>query len=422
MTTRVARRSAAAAATLGLLLLTAAGVWWMVYYAKAGTATRTYRDGLAPLVGCLAATSERCAALRTGNELRAPWNFLDERRGWPEYVRHVAAPNGVVRYHPALFWLGALLLAAGIAVAVTRRDVGLRSLLDHDAFVAYLFIIPSLVGFFVFFIQPAFNALLIAFHDWNLLRAPRYVGIANFERLFADERFWRSLRITGAYVLYNIPLQTLLALGIAALLDRTSHWLTGVVRGLMVIPWLLPPVVVGLLWLWMLDPLLGIVNAFLGLFGIARQPFLGSPNQVIPTIAGINVWQYTGYTALLFFAGLKTIPRELYQAAAIDGANAFRQFWHVTLPLLRPVTVFVLVTSVIGSFQVFDTIAITTSGGPAGSSMVILMYIYDKIFNRAFDMGLAAAASVVLFSILVFVTIAQLRLSRSGESDLAEYG
>jgi multiple sugar transport system permease protein len=338
-----------------------------------------------------------------------------------DYLRHLFAPNAIYRYQPALFWISALLLLAGVGLAAGRRDIGLQSFLNNDTFVAYLFIVPSLVGFLVFFIYPAFNALLIAFHEWNLLRPPRYTGLSNFERLFADERFWRSLRITGLYVLFNIPLQTLLALGIASLLDRTSNWLTGIVRGLMVIPWLLPPVVVGLLWLWMLDPLLGIMNVFLGAFGIPRQPFLGSPNQVIPTIAGINIWQYTGYTAILFFAGLKTIPRELYQAAAIDGANGLRQFWHITLPLLRPVTVFVLVTSIIGSFQVFDTIAITTAGGPAGSSMVILMYIYDKIFNRGFDMGLAAAASVALFVILVFVTIVQLRFSRAGESDLAEY-
>jgi len=148
---------------------------------------------------------------------------------------------------------------------------------------------------------------------------------------------------------------------------------------------------------------------------------------VIPTIAGINIWQYTGYTAILFFAGLKTIPRDLYQAAGIDGANEWTQFWRITLPLLRPVMLFVLVTSIIGSFQVFDTVAITTGagptgGGPAGASSVILFYIFDKIFNRGFDMGLAAAASVALFLILIVVTLIQLRFLGSQESDLAEYG
>ena len=229
------------------------------------------------------------------------------------------------------------------------------------------------------------------------------------------------------YVVLNIPIQTALALLIAVILDRASNALSSVVRGLMVLPWLLPPIVVGLLWLWMLDPLLGIVNVLIGYLGIDRQPFLGSPTQVIPAIAGINIWQYTGYTAILFFAGLKTIPRELYHAAAIDGANEWSQFWRITLPLLRPVTVFVLVTSIIGSFQVFDTVAITTGagptgGGPAGASSVILFYIFDKIFNRGFDMGLAAAASVALFLILITVTIVQLRFAGGGESDLAEYG
>jgi len=323
-------------------------------------------------------------------------------------------------------WLALALIGTGLAITALHRDVNFATFANHDTFVATVFLIPSLVGFAVFFLYPAFNALLISFHEWNLLRDPKFVGLENFQDLVDDRRFWRSLRVTGQYVLWNIPLQTVLALGVAVLLDRTSNWITSAVRGLMVLPWLLPPVVVGLLWLWMLDPLLGIVNVLLGAIGIDRQPFLGSPDQVIPTIAGINIWQYTGYTAILFFAGLKTIPRELYHAAAIDGATIWQQFWRITLPLLRPVTIFVLVTSIIGSFQVFDTVAITTGigpggGGPAGASSVILYYIYDKIFNRGFDMGLASAASVALFLILVVVTAIQLRFSRASESDLAEY-
>lgn len=413
--------------TLGLIVLAAALLWWTIYYAKASTATITYSGNLASLTPCLILTTATCSSVETGNEYPTPGEFFEnERDTLPEYLEELIAPNGIARYQPATAWLSLALIAIGIGVAMRTRGVNLSTFMNHDHFVAFVFIVPSAIGFFTFFLYPAFNALLISFHEWNLLRAPKFVGFEKFEELFTDRRFWRSMRITLAYVLWNIPFQTVLALFIAVLLDRTSNWLTSAVRSLMVLPWLLPPVVVGLLWLWMLDPLLGVVNVLLASIGLERQPFLGSPDQVIPAIAGINIWQYTGYTAVLFFAGLKTIPRELYQAASIDGASVWQQFWRITLPLLQPVTIFVLVTSIIGSFQVFDTVAITTGagpegGGPAGASSVILYYIFDKIFNRGFDMGLAAAASVALFLVLVTVTIIQLRFSRAGESELADY-
>jgi multiple sugar transport system permease protein len=153
-------------------------------------------------------------------------------------------------------------------------------------------------------------------------------------------------------------------------------------------------------------------------FGISRQPFLGSVNQSMPSIAWINIWRHAGYTALLIFAGLQTIPKDVYEAAAIDGATERRMFWSITIPLLRPVLVFVLVTTVIGSFQIFDTIAITTKGGPVNATRVIFWYIYEFAFNR-FQMGYAMAAAVILFLILITITIVQMRYLRSGESDMA---
>ncbi|MEM8534886.1 MAG: sugar ABC transporter permease, partial [Chloroflexota bacterium] len=214
----------------------------------------------------------------------------------------------------------------------------------------------------------------------------------------------------------NIPLQTALAVGLAVLMDRLTQSLF--VRGVLVLPWLIPNVVVALLWLWLLDPSLGLLNQILGVFGISRQPFLGSVEQAMPAIAGINVWRHVGYTALLIFAGLQTIPKDVYEAGAIDGATETRMFWSITIPLLRPVLVFVLVTTVIGSFQIFDTIAITTQGGPVNATRVIYWYIYDQAFNR-FNMGYATTVAVVLFVILIVVTIIQLRYLRADSSDLA---
>jgi multiple sugar transport system permease protein len=292
-------------------------------------------------------------------------------------------------------------------------------LANNEALLGLLFILPASIGFILFFAYPAIRSVFISFYEWNLLTDAEYVALANYQAIFEDERFWRALQTTLTYVLWNIPLQTTIALFIAVMMDRihNSAWL----RGLFVLPWLLPNVVVGLLWLWMLDPTLGITNVALEGLGISRQPFLGSPDQAIASIAGINIWRHAGYTAILIFAGLKTIPKGLYEAASIDGAGGWAQFWRITLPLLRPVLVFVLVTSIIGSFQVFDTIAITTGGGPAGSTRTIIYYIYEQVFERRIRMGTATAASVVLFGILISVTLIQMRYLRSTSSDLADY-
>jgi multiple sugar transport system permease protein len=296
------------------------------------------------------------------------------------------------------------------------RPAWVKSWLSGETLLAWLFILPSLIGFAVFYAYPAVRGLWISFTNWDLLGTPRFIGFANYQKLLTDPQFWHSLWVTLYYVLLNIPLQTALALGIAVLMDRLTQSIF--VRGVLVLPWLIANVVVALLWLWLLDPSLGLVNQILGWFGIPPQPFLGSPSQAMPSIAVINIWRHVGYTALLIFAGLQTVPKDVYEAGAIDGATERRMFWSITIPLLRPVLVFVMVTTVIGSFQIFDTIAITTQGGPVSATRVIYWYIYEFAFNR-FQMGYATAVAVVLFLILITITIIQLRYFRAEESDLA---
>lgn len=290
---------------------------------------------------------------------------------------------------------------------------------NNEKLIAYLFILPSLVGFVVFFAIPAVRSVFISFQEWNLLTEAKYVGLENYQTIFADTRFWRSLQITITYVLWNIPLQTVLAVLIAVMMDRLSQ--STLLRGIMILPWLLPNVIVALLFLWLLDPTLGVINIVLQAIGIGKQGFFGAPDQAIATVAGVNIWRHMGYNAVLIFAGLKTIPKSLYEAAEIDGANGWTQFWRITIPLLRPVLVFVIVTSVIGSFQIFDTIAVTTGGGPAGATTTIIYYIYQEVFERRITMGTATAASVVLFLILITVTILQTRFLQARRSDLADY-
>lgn len=292
-----------------------------------------------------------------------------------------------------------------------------------DGRTAFWFLLPALIGFVVFYLFPTIRGIYLSFTDWNLLsNTGEVIGPDNYQTLWADPIFWNSIRVTTWYVILNIGVQTVLAIGIAVMLDRFAK--SSVMRSVTILPWLVPNVVVALLWLWLLDPNVGIVNSGIEFLGFEPIAFLGSPTAVIPTLAGINVWRHMGYTALLVFAGLQTIPRTLYEAAEVDGANEWQLFTRITAPLLRPVLALVLVITVIGSFQVFDTVNVATGGfggrpgGPINASRVIYLYIFEKAFaqNR---LGLAAAISVVLFVGLLVITIVQLRLLRASESDLS---
>jgi multiple sugar transport system permease protein len=282
--------------------------------------------------------------------------------------------------------------------------------------VALMFVAPALFGFVAFHLWPAIQGLYLSFTDWNVLSPAQFIGLDNYARLLQDPLFWNSLAVTAEYVVINIGLQTALALGLAVLLHRLTQSM--VVRGIILLPYMIPNVVVALVGFWMLDYQLGIGNQVLVWLGLDRIPFFGSEFWAIPTIAGLNIWRHLGYTALLIFAGLQTIPKDLYEAGAIDGASEWRMFWRITLPLLRPVLALVLVLTVIGSFQIFDTIAVTTEGGPVNATRVIYFYIFERAFDQ-FDFGYAAAMSVVLMLILSGITLLQLRMLRAGESDLS---
>lgn len=299
------------------------------------------------------------------------------------------------------------------SVLPVRRRMGRHW---RDAFPALVFIAPAAFGFVAFFLWPAIRGFGFSFTNWNLLRPPKFVGLDNYAKLVGDTLFWKSLAVTAEYVVLNIGLQTALAIGIAVLLQRLTR--SVLIRGIVLLPYLIPNVVVALIWLWILDFRLGIGNQVLEWVGIGRIPFLGSETWAIPTIAAINTWRYVGYTALLVFAGLQTIPNQVYEAASIDGASEWRMFTRITMPLLRPVLALVLVMTVIGSFQIFDTVAVTTEGGPVNATRVIYYYIFEKAFSR-FDFGYAAAMSMVLLVILAGITLIQLRLMRASESDLS---
>ncbi|WP_372489789.1 carbohydrate ABC transporter permease [Arthrobacter rhizosphaerae] len=284
-----------------------------------------------------------------------------------------------------------------------------------DLKMALVFIFPAMIGFVVFFLIPTIRGVYLSFTEYSILGDPTWIGVKNYVSIFADELFWNSMAVTVQYVAINIGFQTVIALGLALLMHRVAK--STFIRGALLLPFFVANVIVALLWFWMLDYQLGIVNEVINWMGLPRIAFFGSEQWAIPTIAAVNVWRHMGYTALLIFAGLQAIPQHVYEVASLDGASPTRTFWGITIPLLRPVLVLVLVVTVIGSFQVFDTVAVTTGGGPINASRVIQMYIYQKAFTES-DFGYASALSVILFVILALVAFIQMKFLKGNESDL----
>ncbi|MEE4023355.1 sugar ABC transporter permease [Gordonia sp. PKS22-38] len=298
--------------------------------------------------------------------------------------------------------------------AATRRPARNRPRRD-DTRLAVLFIAPAATGFGVFIFWPLIRGIQFSFTDYNLLTPAKFVGFDNYVRMVHDPVFWNAVRVTLYYVVLNIGIQTVVALVIAVLMQRLTQ--SSLVRGLVLTPYLMANVIAALLFLWILDYKLGIGNQVLEWLGLDRIAFWGDENWVIPTAALVNVWRHVGYTALLIFAGLQTIPPTVYEAAKLDGASETSMFFRITVPLLRPILALVLIVTMVGSFQIFDTIAVTTAGGPGDSSRVLQMYIYDLAFGR-FQFGYAFAMSVALLLILATVTFLQYRLIRADATDL----
>ncbi len=301
-----------------------------------------------------------------------------------------------------------------------------KSSVDNDGWkVAIWFLLPSLIGFLVFYLIPTIRAIRLSFQKVSILNpaAATSVGWENYTDIMEDADFWNSAWVTLQYVVINIGIQTVLALGLAVLMSRLTESL--IVRATILLPWILPNILVGLLFLFIFDPTVGIVAQVFKFFGFDPIAFLASTTWVIPALALINVWKFTGYTALLFFAGLQTIPKMLYEAGSIDGATEWQMFRSITIPLLRPILALVMVVSLIGSFQVFDVVAAAgggvqgSPGDPLGKSRVLYLYIYENAFLFQNKFGYAAALATILMIFLTVITLLQLRLLRADQSDLA---
>ena len=299
-----------------------------------------------------------------------------------------------------------------MATELRAKKVAKRQ--KSDFLPALLFAAPALLGLMMFVVWPGLRGIYLSFTEYNIFRDPEFVGFDNYQKALEDPFVINAFWVTLLYVAINIGAQTVLALILAVLMHRFTR--SVFIRGVLLVPFLISNVVVALVWFWLLDYNLGYVNAFIDLIGLDKTPFFGQ-ETAMPTIAMINVWRHLGYTALLIFAGLQTIPRDVYEAAEVDGAGQLRTFFGVTLPLLRPVMAFVLVLTITGSFQIFDTIAVTTGGGPVNATRTFSILITEKAWNSN-QFGYAAAISVLLMLILIGIALIQMRLLRANESDL----
>jgi multiple sugar transport system permease protein/sn-glycerol 3-phosphate transport system permease protein len=271
-----------------------------------------------------------------------------------------------------------------------------------------------MVGVIMFLALPVAFVMVLSFLNWSGAGPFSWAGIQNWSSIFKYDGAGHSLGVTGYYVLLNIPAQTVLALGLAVMLNRKRRGMA-FFRVLYVAPYLSTPVAMGVIWLWVFQPQTGAADHFLHtLFGVTGPNWLNSSSWAMPVVAAVNIWQYLGFNMLFFYAGLQGIPQSIYEAAEIDGAGKWRQFWRISLPLLNPTMLFVLVTDVIGSFQVFDTLYVLTggTGGPGDSTKVMALNIYNVGFVGT-RYGEAAALSVLLFGVILVFSIGQFLFFRN---------
>jgi multiple sugar transport system permease protein len=274
---------------------------------------------------------------------------------------------------------------------------------------AFLFLLPSLIGLIVFFLIPVLAGFGISFMKWDLLTTPEFVGLDNYKTLLTDDPlFWVSLQHTLVYSLMVIGIGVPLSLGLALVVNSKIKGIE-IFRTIYFVPVVCSTIAAALVWKWIFQPEMGILNTMLRWFSIKGPLWLGSEQTALISVAIVAIWLGLGYNMVILLAGLKGIPPHLYEAAAIDGAVGVQQFWYITLPLLTPTLFFVLVMSVIGSFQVFGQVFVmTVQGGPNNATLTYVYYLWRNAFQY-FKMGYASALAYVLFFIILVVTVIQMK-------------
>ncbi len=295
------------------------------------------------------------------------------------------------------------------SAARQRPGVSLRT---RQALTAYAFLFIPLCFFIFIRIYPVFSAIDISLRNWNILSPDKpFIGLANYAKLFGDKTFGKIARNTVYYVIVTVPIGIVLSLFVALLLNYTRK-LQGFFRTIYFIPYVTSAVAVSWIWRWIFMKSGGVANSILSALNLEQQPFLNSTTQAINVICANIIWAGLGYKIIIFLAGLKQIPQDYYEAAAIDGATPRQMFFKITLPLLNPTIVYLVVTTTISTLQVFTEIKNITlqgSGGPLNSTTSIVLYIYQQAF-QSYKMGYASAVTVVLFAAILIITLFQMKV------------
>lgn len=283
--------------------------------------------------------------------------------------------------------------------------------------VGWLYILPALILLLAFLIIPFAMSISYSFTDYNLLlpAAKKFVGFQNYIQTFKDPVFLKSLRNVLQFTVFIIPIQLGIALGLALIVNKKRPG-NMFFKISFFAPVVVSLTVTSVLWLYIVNPNQGLLNSILGLFHIKPQPFLTSSKQAMFVIIGISAWQGAGYQMLIFLSGLQAIPHSLYEAAELDGANAWQRFKNITMPSLRPTTIMILTTTLISALNLMTQSMVMTQGGPDNSTMTPIYYIYRTGFTDR-QLGFASAMSVVYGIIIIIFTIIQRKLTNKGEED-----
>lgn len=267
-----------------------------------------------------------------------------------------------------------------------------------------LFTSPFILGVLALWVGPMLYSLYLILHKWNMLKAPKFIGLGNFERMLNDPLVGKSLVNTAYYTFLGVPLQLLVAFSLAVMLNQQIRGL-GIYRTVYYLPSITPAVAFAVVWLQILNPEFGVLNQVLSWFGLGPVNWLFNPAWSKPALIIMSLW-LTGFQMIIFLAGLQSVPKELQEAAEIDGANTWRRFVTVTIPIISPIILFNMIIGVIGSFQVFTAVFVMTEGGPQDSTLFMVLYLYQNAFER-FRMGYAASLAWVLFLIIMIFTAIQ---------------
>ena len=287
------------------------------------------------------------------------------------------------------------------------------NLKQREALTGWLFVSPALIGFGIFTFGAILYSLYLSFTDYDMFGTPEWVGLENYIKAFTnDEYFYQYFGNTFYFAIVLVPVVLVISLFLAILINKKVGRLTKAYRVALFLPSITSTVAVSMVWLWIFNPDMGILNNFLTAIGFHNPPmWLSDPEWSKPALIIMRVWQMSGYYMLLFLAGLQTIPETLYEAAEVDGASSWQRFTRITVPMLSNTTFVVVILLIIESFNMFESIFVMTEGGPLGSTSTIMYYIYEQGF-MSYNMGYASALAWIFFALILVFTLIQFRFRR----------